>query len=505
MDAAIEFIEQHPMLWDTWDDQWINYKLKAELWKEVADMCSKTVEEMKRWWKTNRDEWNRMHGIKEQSGAAAVKPRSNLNKWRWQKIQFYGRSAFHRFKKSDPLVKIPLKPRVRMEYIPPTTQVSNSSNQEEEEEEDDEDADDEEVVVLGDDNDSVGGTQPGVSAEGSQRKKVKRRVPKKKGTMTSQLLDALHEFMRKAEMRQKQMLKPATVKEGYGMYISAWLCSLSQEDFNRARKQLDNYIKTFNTGRPIEPETQSADIIRQAARSAEVPENESSVDDVGEGLARLSNPTHSRSSRSRRAARSQTVETVDNEDMNVSPSPRFLWPTNWQQNVNVSDNTASVPAMSAPATVSVGPTTSSVPPMSGPAAVPVGANTQYMAPDPHSSYHPMQQSADITVRPPIVVQPLGNVRPSHAFLPQEIQASQARVVPVGPSGPLSAPFEQPSTSYQPPRPNSAPPYVLPSDTSMMSLLDPNTPPSTIAPLGSLIGVTQDAREAEHEQPDQQKQ
>ena len=254
-DNAIEFIEVNPLMWDTGDDEWKNEKKKKELWDKLAKMCSKTVEEMKRWWKNNRDEFNRMHARYEQSGAGALKLRSALARWRWQKVQFYTRSSYHRYKKTDPLVSIPLKKRRAAQ---PHVMSSNSSDDEEPEGDGD----------VEDEGDDVASQEVGAARVGNVAAPVTR-AAKKRGTITEQLLTQLKLFMARCEARQDALLKPSTVKEGYGHYISSWIRSLNDEHFKKVRQHFDEFIRKFEVsniaGPSLGTSQQSEDILRQAA------------------------------------------------------------------------------------------------------------------------------------------------------------------------------------------------------------------------------------------------
>ena len=342
-DVAIEFIEQHPELWDPGDEHYINRPKKGDNWHKLADMCERTVEEMKRWWKNNRDEWNRMHAIKEKSGAAALKIRSSLNRWRWKKIQFYSNSAFHRQPPSDPLVGIPIK-KSRSGAVPI---MSQSSEEVEEEDDDDELADD--VVDV---QSVAGATQSTPPQRRAGAKTKQSRATKKKGTVTEQLLDQIKIFIAKCESRQKDLLKPCNLKEGYAQYVGAWIRSLNAEQFTRARAHIDDYMRKFvvvvNDEEAGEGSTQndSSNIIRQAAEAASVPQNESVSDGENTGLPSISNPTESRNSRILRwgreeASRRQEVEARQMEARQMahqSPRRQYQWPANWEENLGITSS-----------------------------------------------------------------------------------------------------------------------------------------------------------------------
>ena len=378
-DEAIDFIQQYPMMWDKYDDQWINRKRKAELWQQLADMCERTVEQMKRWWKNNRDEFNRMHGIKEQSGAGALKIRSSLNRWRWRRLQFY---AYHRYGESEPLVKIPIKKRRAGAYVVPSPR-NDVEDEYLEDQENEEDGDrsrevegEGEVEVEADEGRDTAGTPAVNATRRTNATPVATRSQKRKGNITEQLLDQMRQFMKKSEDVQSQLRKPSNVKEGFGHYVGAWLSSLTMEQFLRARAQINTLISNFDvTAATTSTSSQqpSRDLIREAATAANVPQTE--VDDEDDsGLPQMSNPTESRQSRQMRYAQQEGPRRFRASTHNTpQPSPRdqHVWPTNWEQNIGLQTSTA-------------GP-----PPMMSSSSVVAGPQQPYMAPNPQRQYHDM--------------------------------------------------------------------------------------------------------------------
>ena len=200
-DEILDFMEVNECLWNPGHGEWMKADVKEKAWKTIGAKIECDWQEIRTWWNTNKDRYVREH--KKSKSGSGSKCLSARMQWLMLRLSFYSKVVTHH---QLPIVSL-------------KAQIAEREGRE--------------PSPVSDDNPDDISTCKG-----------RGKISTTTSSTVQKVVAQMEEHLKAAEKQQRELLKPKSEQEAYGLYISTWLSGLEGPAFDNARTVINDLITT---------------------------------------------------------------------------------------------------------------------------------------------------------------------------------------------------------------------------------------------------------------------
>jgi hypothetical protein len=194
-DTILDFMEGNECLWNPGHGEWMKGDIKEKVWRQIGDILQCDPSDVRTWWNTNKDRYVREH--KKSKSGSGSKLLSARMQWLMTRLSFYSKVVTH--------------------HQQPIVSIRSSIAQRE-------------------------GRDPSPVSDDNPDEITTRRRPGPSSNTVEKVVSQIEEHLKAAEQQQRDLLKPKTEQEAYGLYVNTWLSGLGGVAFDNARTVINDLI-----------------------------------------------------------------------------------------------------------------------------------------------------------------------------------------------------------------------------------------------------------------------
>jgi hypothetical protein len=196
-DTILDFMEVNEWLWNPRHGEWMKGDIKEKVWRQIGDILQCDPSDVRTWWNTNKDRYVREH--KKSKSGSGSKLLSARTQCLMTRLSFYSKVVTHH---RQPIVSVKSTIAHREGRDPSPVSDDNP------------------------DDISTRGRRPGPNTSSTVEKVVTQ----------------IEEHLKAAEQQQRELLKPKTEQEAFGLYVNTWISGLGGLAFDNARTVINDLI-----------------------------------------------------------------------------------------------------------------------------------------------------------------------------------------------------------------------------------------------------------------------